>query len=127
MAKILNMIETAYRATLEEQDDTILWLTQMFKNAGADVSVVLRSNAVNYAVPGQDASGLSFGDIKMAHAPDISNDLQKMADSGVTVYLVEEDATERGLKDQDIMSAVKKVSRSALPELMDEHDQVWHW
>ena len=127
MAKILSIVETAYRATIEEQDDTILWLNQMLKNAGADISVLLRANAVNYAVKGQDASGLSFGESKMTHPPEIDKDVEKMIQKGVPVYLVEQDVNERGLSDADFVSGIKKVKREALPELIDQHDQVWHW
>lgn len=127
MAKILNIVETAYRATIEEQDDTVLWLTHMLKNAGADISVILRANAVNYAVKGQDASGLSFGEAKMAHAPEIDKDLEKMIDKGILVYVVDEDAKDRGLSDGELIGGVKNIKREALPELIDQHDQVWHW
>lgn len=127
MPKILNIVETAYRATLEEQDDTILWLSHMLKNAGADIAILLRANAVNYAVRGQDASGLSFGEIKMTHPPEIDKDVEKLIEKGVPIYLVEEDAIERGLSEGDLISAIKKVRRQDLPELIDEHDQVWHW
>ncbi|MBI4401691.1 MAG: DsrE family protein [Nitrospirae bacterium] len=127
MPKILNIVETAYRATIEEQDDTILWLTHALKNAGADISLLLRANAVNYAVKGQDASGLVFGEASMAHSPEIDKDLEKLAAKGVPVYLVEEDAKERGLSDADLISGVKKISRRDLPELIDQHPQVWHW
>ena len=127
MPKILNVVETAYRATIEEQDDTVLWLTHMLKNAGADISILLRANAVNYAVRGQDASGLAFGEAKMTHPPEIDKDVEKMIQKGVPVYLVEQDVNERGLSDADFVAGIKKVKREALPELIDQHDQVWHW
>ncbi len=127
MAKILNIVETAYRGTLEEQDDTVLWLTHMLKNAGADIAVLLRANAVNYAVKGQDASGLHFGDAKVTHPPEIDKDVEKMIEKGVPIYLVEEDARERGLADEDLLGGVKRIKRLGVPQLIDEHDQVWHW
>lgn len=127
MPKILNIVETAYRATIEEQDDTVLWLSHMLKNAGADISILLRANAVNYAVRGQDASGLSFGEAKMTHPPEIDKDVEKMIGKGVPVYLVEEDARERGISDTDFISGIKKVRREELPAIIDRHEQVWHW
>jgi sulfur relay (sulfurtransferase) DsrF/TusC family protein len=127
MAKILNIVETAYRGTLEEQDDTILWLSHALKNAGADIAILLRANAVNYSVKGQDASGLAFGGVKSDHPPQIDKDLEKMIQKGIPVYLVQEDLQERGLPDSDLIDGIKKISRKGLPELLDQHDQVWHW
>src|SRR5437016_2377810 len=95
--KVLSIVETAYRATLEEQDDTILWLTHMLKNNGLDLTILLRANAVNYAVSGQDASGLRFGDAELAHPPTIDRDVEGLLEKGVPVYYVGEDAAERGI------------------------------
>ena len=127
MAKILNIVESAYRGTVEEQDDTILWLSQIFKSSGADLAVLLRASAVNYALDGQDASGLAFGAHKPANSARIDRDVKKLIESGVPVYLVEEDAAERGLAEQRLIPGVKKVSRKAIPELLDQHELVWHW
>src|SRR5206468_8180857 len=62
--KTLNIVESAYRAVMEEQDDTILWLLAAMQGAGAEHTVVLRGNAVNYAVAGQGVPGLVVGDWK---------------------------------------------------------------
>jgi len=127
MGTILNIVETAYRATIEEQDDTVLWLSHMLKNSGADISILLRANAVNYAAKGQDASGLAFGGMKMTHPPEIDKDVSKMIEKGIPVFVVEEDLQERGLINGELISGIERVKRQAIPELIDRHDQVWHW
>ncbi len=125
--KILQIIETAYRATIEEQDDTIVWLTHAMKGAGGDLSVLLRGNAVNYAVPGQNAEGLSFGTWEQTQPPRIADDIAGLIGKGVEILAVQEDLTERGLGETRLIDGVETISRSGLAKLLDRHDHVWHW
>jgi sulfur relay (sulfurtransferase) DsrF/TusC family protein len=125
--KTLQIIDQAYRCTVEEQDDPVLWITHVLKGAGGDVSVLLRGNAVNYAVRGQDASGLSFGERKQTQPPRLDEDVAKLVGKGVDVFVVEDDAAERGLERSELIAGVKGVARAALPRLLAAYDQVWHW
>ncbi len=125
--KILSIVETAYRATLEEQDDTVVWLMHAMKAAGGDFTVVLRGNAVSYAARGQDASGLAFGERRQTHPPRLDRDVAGLVAHGVAVLVVEYDLAARGLEAADLVEGVELVSRAAIAKLAASHDQVWHW
>jgi sulfur relay (sulfurtransferase) DsrF/TusC family protein len=125
--KVLNIIATAYRATLEEQDDTIVWLSHALRGAGAELDVLLRANAVNYAVKGQDASGLAFGARRQTQPPRVDEDVAKLIGKGVKVFVVEDDLRERGIEHDALVAGVEGVARAALPKLLGSYAQVWQW
>ena len=125
--KALNIIETAYRATLEEQDDTIVWITHALKGAGADLAVLLRGNAVNYGVKDQDASGLSFGAEKQTQPPQLAGDVAKLMEKGVNVYVVAEDVADRGLERSELVDGLEFVASADVAKLVGNYDHVWHW
>ena len=127
MPKVLSVVEHAYAGTVEEQDDTVLWITHMIKNAGADIAALLRGNATNYAVRGQDASGLSFGGVALSVPPTIENDIAEMIAKGIPIYAVQEDLDQRGITAGDLVPGVTTVSKNDVARLFDEHDQIWHW
>ena len=125
--KTLSIIETAYRATLEEQDDTIVWITHAMTGAGADLGVLLRGNAVNYAVRGQAVVPLSFGGRTQANAPDVAGQVAGLVGKGVGVFVVQDDLEARGIGGGELIEGLKPVSRTDLPGLLESHDRVWHW
>jgi hypothetical protein len=125
--KVLQIVSTAYRATLEEQDDTILWLTQAMKGAGGDLEVLLAGSAVNYAVLGQDASGLAFGDWRQTEPPRIEEDLARMVSKGIPIFAVADDLADRGLMDAPLVKGVRRINRADVPRLMSVNDRVWRW
>ena len=125
--KFLHILETAYRGTIEEQDDTVVWTVHAMKNAGQDGAVLLRGNIVCHATRGQDASGLVFGEHKQSNPVDLAGDLGKLINAGVPVFVVSEDAAERGLSAGDIVDDVQQVERANVASLCDDHDMVWHW
>ena len=125
--KVLNIVETAYRATLEEQDDTILWLSQSFYHAGVDISVLLRGNAVNYLVKGQTPFNLHFGTWKQTQPPVLDQDLEMMIAKDIPVYAISNDIQARALPSDRLIEGVSKIQTSQISELFEQFDYVWHW
>jgi sulfur relay (sulfurtransferase) DsrF/TusC family protein len=126
MAKYLSIIDTAGRATIEEQDDTAVWFTHAMKNGGADVSILLRGDAVNYAVLGQDAAGLRFG-ARAVKGPDLVRDIKAVIAKKIPLYAVADDLAERGIPGSQLIAGVEQIPRSAIARLVEAHDRILGW
>ena len=126
--KTLNIVESAYRAVMEEQDDTVLWLLAAMQGAGAEHTVVLRGNAVNYAVASQGVPGLTIGKWKQTQAPKMDRDVLDLIEKRkIPVYVIAEDLADRGIERSELVPGVKLLSRMELPGLFTEFALVTHW
>ena len=125
--KLLNIVSSAYRATVEEQDDTVVWISHALRNAGADVDLLLTGAAVNYPVAGQSVAPVTIGGRAQKHAPDVNAQVRDFAGNGSKVYALREDLEARAIDPIDLLQQVELVSRDELPQLLSRYDQLWHW
>jgi sulfur relay (sulfurtransferase) DsrF/TusC family protein len=125
--KVLQVVDNAYRTLVEEQDDTILWLTQAMHGAGAELSVLLTGHSTYYAVQKQRQPALRIGNWTQQEPADLVRDLDSMLQKGIDVYVVREELSARGLTDIPVHPGVKIINRVLLHELYEQADQVWQW
>jgi sulfur relay (sulfurtransferase) DsrF/TusC family protein len=125
--KHLNIVSSAYRATIEEQDDTVVWISHAMRNAGAEIDLLLSGAAVNYSVRGQSVEPLNLGGRAQKHAPDVHAQVREFCGNGSKVYAVQEDLDERSIDHRSLLQEVELIGRKDLPGLLSGYDQVWHW
>ena len=123
--RVLQIITPAYRATLEEQDDTVLWFTRALRAAGAQADVLLQCSAVNYAVKTQDARGLRLGAWEQVHPPVIAEELAALIASGARVAAIKE------MRDRRIAARqLVRTSRCSPPVArgpLRQSERIWKW
>ena len=125
--KVLQVVEQAFRVTVEEQDDAILWLSRSMLGAGAELSVLLSGNAALYAVLQQRQPALSLGDWQQTEPADLRGDVTGLVAADVPVYVVAEELEALGVEGRPLLEGVRRVARSDLSRLYEQADQVWHW
>ncbi|MCL6270519.1 DsrE family protein [Sansalvadorimonas sp. 2012CJ34-2] len=125
--KVLSIISTPWRATLEEQDDTIIWLMHAIADVGAEVDVILYGDAAGYGAKGLDARGLTFGQTSQSNPPDINRDLINFLKRGRKVFICEKSLSHLGIHKDSVLPGLELVSKDKLVQLFDRYDKVWHW
>ncbi|SDK56934.1 hypothetical protein SAMN05192566_1697 [Methylophilus rhizosphaerae] len=125
--KILQIVEQAFRTLVEEQDDTILWLTQSMAGAGANVEVLLSGNAVYYAVMKNRQPVIKIGDWVQQEPADIPSDIDRMLAQNIPVYVLNSELEERGLNASMLRPSIKSINQVQLVDIYHQVDQVWQW
>ena len=128
MTSILCICDQGYRASIEEQDDTVVWMAHMLQRDDAmQVALMLRGTAVNYANKAQRSVGVSFGKWVQAHPADFPRDLERFISDGGRVFAMYEDLAKRGLSADDLIPGVVPVERGNVAGLVAEYDNVSFW
>jgi len=127
MTSLLCICDQGYRASIEEQDDTVVWMTHMLQKSNTSTALLLRGSAVNYANKAQQSVGVTFGDWKQLHPADFPRDLQRYRADGGRVMVVEEDVVARGLGKDDLVEGATLVKRGDIAKIASEFDHISFW
>jgi len=124
--KILSVLSHTEYGNLEDSD------IGLFASAFAPVTsnqmtLLLSEDAVNYAVRGQDGTGIKIAGGTVQPGFLIETDLQSLQDSKIPVYAVKDDLEERGLSERDLISGVKILRKDEFGKFVDQFDTVWNW
>lgn len=124
--KILSVLAHTEYGNLEDSDIG-LFASAFAPVAGQQMTLLLREDAVNYAVRGQDGTGIKIAGAIVQPGFLIETDLRSVQQTKIPVYVVREDIEERGIKPNELIEGVQLLSKKELGKLIDQFDTVWNW
>jgi hypothetical protein len=128
MASLLCICDQGYRASVEEQDDTVIWLTHMLqKEENFQTALLLRGSAVNYANKAQKSVGVTFGSWVQQNPADFPRDIARYRAEGGRVQAVRADHNARGLSDADLIEGIQVIDKRQIAGLVSEFENVSFW
>ncbi len=125
-ARVLTILSAGYRATVEEQDDTVLWLTAMCA-AGLEIDVVLTGSSVFYGIESAQPATLTIAGGRAAQPPNVAEQVADLLERGVSVSYLEDDTAAYGIDPNSILDQIKPIRRQDLTVVVTAHDHVWRF
>ena len=124
--KILSVLAHTEYGNLEDSDIG-LFASAFSSVAGQPLTLLLREDAVNYAVRGQDGTGIRIAGAVVQPGFLIETDLTSCRQSNIPVYAVQEDLETRGIKKDELIAGVQLLSTKEMGKFIDQFDTVWNW
>jgi len=124
--KILSVLSHTEYGNLEDSDIG-LFASAFASVAGQPLTLLLREEAVNYAVRGQEGTGIKIAGAVVQPGFLIETDLRSVSQANIPVYAIQEDVEERGLRKDELIEGIQLLSRTELAKFIDQYDTVWNW
>ena len=123
---ILSVLSHTEYGNLEDSDIG-LFASAFAPVTGNQMTILLSEDAVNYAVRGQDGTGIRIAGGTVQPGFLIETDIRSVQASSVPVFILKEDLEERGVQTRELVEGVKLLSRRELGRFIDQFDTVWNW
>ena len=124
--KILSVLSHTEYGNLEDSDIG-LFASAFAPVTGNEMTILLSEDAVNYAVRGQNGTGITIAGGTVQPGFLIETDIESVQASNILVYAFREYLDERGIPEVDLVKGVKLMSRRELGKFVDRFDSVWNW
>lgn len=123
----LAIVERAGRGAIEEQYADILWLCRVLMRMRLQTSVLLRGNAVSYAVRKPEPITLDIAGQRMPAVWQHDRSVADLLREGVPVYVSDEDCGRLAIANEDLVPGVVRTSGAGIAQLCHTHDRIWYW
>ena len=124
--KILSVLSHTEYGNLEDSDIG-LFASAFAPATGTPMTLLLTEDAVNYAVRGQDGTGIRIAGGTVQPGFLIETDLAAVRQSNIPVYAFREDLAQRGIAPDDLIGGIALMSRNEFGRFVDQFDTVWNW
>ncbi|MGH7561917.1 MAG: DsrH/TusB family sulfur metabolism protein [Gemmatimonadales bacterium] len=124
--KILSVLSHTEYGNLEDSDIG-LFASAFAPVTGSQMTILLSEDAVNYAVRGQEGTGIKIAGAPVQPGFLIETDIQSVQASNVPVFALREDLAARGIEERELIQGVKLLSRHEFGRFVDQFDTVWNW
>jgi hypothetical protein len=125
MTRTLIIMEKGVRAPLEEQYSHILWLARCLQWMQYAVDIMLQGEAVIYVRASSRAPVLELAGQRLDGMPDYGATLQKLAESGSTVFVRTRDWQK--LCGSTESSYGQLIDGDKAARLLLAYEHVWYW